>query len=46
MFAALKEMILTAYVIRKGLVSIIRFVEHLGLICHRQTLYPRRFCIS
>lgn len=45
MFAALKEMFFTAYVI-KGLVSIIRYVEHLGLICHTQTLYPRRFCIS
>jgi len=45
MFAALKEMILTAYVI-KGLVSIIRYVDHLSLICHTQTLYPKRFCIS
>ena len=46
MFATLKERILTAYVISKGLVSIIRFVAHLSLICHTQTLYPRWFCIS
>lgn len=47
MFATLKEMFLTAHVIRKGLVSIIiQYVAHLSLICHTQTLYPRRFCIS
>ncbi len=46
MFAALKEMFLTAHVIRQGLVSIIKYVAHLSLICHTQTLYPRRFCIS
>jgi hypothetical protein len=46
MFAALKEMFLTAHVIRRGLVSTIKYVAHLSLICHTQTLYPRRFCIS
>jgi len=45
MFAALTEMILTAYVIR-GFVFIHRYVKHLSLICHTQTLYPRYSCIS
>lgn len=46
MFAALKEMFLTAHVIRNGLVFMHRHAKHSSLICHTQTLYSKRFCIS
>lgn len=45
MFATLIDAILTAYVIR-GFVFIHRYVKHLSLICHTQTLYPRYSYIS
>lgn len=44
MFAECKNVYLTAHVL-KGLVTIIRVMVHVGLICRTQTLYPRRFCI-